>query len=72
MTYDRRWTVWDYEPDTVTSAGAGTSTAAKIVAVSVRYTYHQTGPGGEGSGEVVLYLQRANPALFLGNVAAYR
>lgn len=72
MAFDRRWTVWDYQPDNVALTGVGNGAAAKLVAVSVRYTYHQTGPGGAGSGEVVLYLQRANPGLFLGGVAAYR
>jgi type IV pilus modification protein PilV len=72
MTFDRRWTVWDYQPDGVAASGVGNGAAAKLVAVSVQYTYHQTGPAGSGSGEVVLYLQRANPGVVLGGVAAYR
>jgi prepilin-type N-terminal cleavage/methylation domain-containing protein len=72
ITFDRRWTVWDYQPGTVEATGVGNGAASKLVAVSVRYAYHQTGPAGQGSGEVVLYLQRGNPGLFLGGVAAYR
>lgn len=72
VQFDRRWTVWDYQPDGVLSTGVGSGAAAKIVAVSVRYTYHQPGPGGQGSGEVVHYLTRGQPGMFLGNVAAYR
>lgn len=73
VQFDRRWTVWDYQPDGVLTSGVGTGgAAAKIIAVSVRYSYHQPGPGRQGSGEVVHYLTRGHPGLFLGNVAAYR
>lgn len=72
VQYDRRWTVWDYQPAGVQASGVGNGAAAKIVAVSVRYTFHQGGPGGPGSGEVVQYLTRGSPGMFLGDVAAYR
>lgn len=72
VQYDRRWTVWDYQPAGVLTGGVAAGAAAKIVAVSVRYTFHQGGPGGPGSGEVVQYLTRGHPGMFLSNVAAYK
>ena len=72
LKLDRRWTVWDYQPGNVASTGVGNGAAAKLIAVSVRYEFYRSGRTGAGTGEVVLYMQRGDPGLFLGNVAAYR
>jgi type IV pilus assembly protein PilV len=67
--FRRRWMVWDYFPTGVAANGVANSAASKIIAVSVIYhERHASAP----DREVVLFTQRANPGLFLGDVSAYR
>jgi type IV pilus assembly protein PilV len=67
--FRRRWMVWDYSPTGVTANGVDNTAASKIIAVSV--IYHERRANAPDR-EVVLFTQRANPGMFLGDVAAYR